>query len=66
MNTIKKTLPLIILMSSLTYSQLPDNWIWMNPKPQGNSLIALDFVNDNTGYAAGFCGTVLKTTDGIS
>ena len=63
MNTLKNTITLILLTSSLTYSQLPDSWIWMNPKPQGNSLIALDFVNDNTGFVGSF-ETLYKTTDG--
>jgi hypothetical protein len=64
MNALKYTLTIILFTSALSYSQLPDNWMWLNPKPQGNNLIALDFVNDNTGFAAGFFGTLLKTTDG--
>ena len=35
----------------------------MNPKPQGNTLNAIDFVNDNIGYSAGAYGTIMKTID---
>ena len=45
-------------------AQQPDNWAWMNPRPQGNSIYAMDFVNDNLGYAAGAYGTFLRTNDG--
>ena len=38
-------------------------WTWLNPLPQGNSLMAIQFVNSTTGYATGDGGTVLKTTD---
>ncbi len=55
---------LMLLLTNLpSFSQQPDNWMWLNPKPQGNNLRAMDFVNDNTGYAAGNYGTILKTTD---
>ncbi|RPI13781.1 MAG: T9SS C-terminal target domain-containing protein [Ignavibacteriae bacterium] len=64
MKSIIKILTIILFLTTLlTYSQQPDNWQWMNPKPQGNSLNALDFVSDNVGYAAGIFGSVLKTTD---
>ncbi len=38
-------------------------WQWGNPRPQGNTLDAISFAG-TTGYAAGFSGTLLKTTDG--
>lgn len=53
----------LLLNASNLFSQLNDNWEWMNPKPQGNTLNAIDFVNDNIGYAAGAYGTMIKTTD---
>ncbi|MBK8552069.1 MAG: hypothetical protein IPL53_13805 [Ignavibacteria bacterium] len=66
MKMIKLTMK-ISLMLFLTnlplFSQQTDNWMWLNPKPQGNSLYAIDFVDNNTGYAAGNYGTILKTTD---
>lgn len=52
--------------SSLNAQQI-DNWQWMNPKPQGNSIFAMDFVNNNIGYIAGDFGTFMRTTDnGVS
>ncbi|MDQ3021727.1 MAG: YCF48-related protein [Bacteroidota bacterium] len=59
----KFILVLLVGMCSSANSQQTDNWMWLNPKPQGNTLNAVDFINDNTGYAAGFYGTILKTTD---
>ena len=63
----KKFLITFILFSMLIingYTQQPDNWKWMNPSPQGNSLFAMDFTDNNTGYSAGAFGTVIKTTNG--
>jgi len=55
---------LMLLLTNLPlFSQQSDNWMWLNPKPQGNNLYAVDFVDNNTGYAAGNFGTILKTTD---
>lgn len=53
-----------IIFSASTYSQLNDNWKWLNPSPQGNTLNAVDFVDNVTGFAAGAYGTLLKTTNG--
>jgi photosystem II stability/assembly factor-like uncharacterized protein len=39
-------------------------WQWSNPQPQGNMLWSVYFLNDNTGFAVGRMGTILKTTDG--
>lgn len=39
-------------------------WHWQNPLPQGNSLLNLYFLNQDTGYFVGTCGTVVKTMDG--
>lgn len=61
----KKMFKIILILLTGIYSsansQQPDNWMWLNPKPQGNTLNAMDFVNDNTGYVAGNYGTILKT-----
>lgn len=54
----------LILSASNVFSQLNDNWKWLNPSPQGNTLNNVDFVDNNTGYSAGTYGTLLKTTDG--
>ncbi len=53
-----------IIFTVSSYAQLNDNWKWLNPSPQGNTLNAVDFVDNNTGYSAGTYGTLLKTTDG--
>src|SRR6266849_268151 len=39
-------------------------WFWQNPLPQGNPLMAVSFVDANTGTAVGEYGTILRTTDG--
>jgi len=39
-------------------------WYWQNPRPQGNHLKSVSFPGQNTGFIAGFFGTVLKSTDG--
>jgi len=54
----------LILNASNVFSQLNDNWKWLNPSPQGNTLNNVDFVDNNTGYSAGTYGTLLKSTDG--
>lgn len=46
-----------------SFSQVIDNWTWMNPRPQGNTINAIDFLDDNVGYASGAYGTILKTVD---
>jgi len=39
-------------------------WFWQNPRPQGNPLASVYFVDPDTGYAVGESGTILKTTNG--
>ena len=53
----------IALLNSFSYSQLTDNWKWLNPGPQGNTLYSVDFADNNTGYACGNYGTLLKSTN---
>jgi photosystem II stability/assembly factor-like uncharacterized protein len=38
-------------------------WEWQNPKPQGNDLFDVFFLNDSTGWAVGYLGTIIKTGD---
>ena len=40
------------------------NWDWQNPLPQGNTLCCSFFINENTGWAAGELGVILKTVNG--
>jgi photosystem II stability/assembly factor-like uncharacterized protein len=39
-------------------------WLWQNPSPTGNNLRGVDFVDEKTGWAVGWFGEVIKTTDG--
>ena len=57
-----KTIYLLIclFLNSLVVSS---QWTWQNPRPQGNSLSSICFPGANTGYMAGGCGTIIKTTD---
>ena len=41
-------------------------WFWQNPLPQGNPLTSIKFTDANTGYAVGYYGTIIKTTNGGS
>src|SRR2546423_15010056 len=47
--------------AAVTVSQ--SGWTWGNPRPQGQTLRALDFAGGR-GYAAGAFGTILRTDDG--
>ena len=49
----------LFTISFQSYAQ----WFWQNPSPQANSLFSLCFTNDNTGYAVGVGGALIKTTD---
>lgn len=46
--------------------QLNAQWFWQNPLPQGNPLFSVKFINDNFGWAVGYYGTILRTTNGGS
>jgi photosystem II stability/assembly factor-like uncharacterized protein len=56
------TLIILFLLVRVTHTQ--QGWNWRNPLPQGNDLTSTKFLNNNTGYAVGKCGTVIKTTNG--
>ena len=51
----------IFFQSIQIYSQ--SQWQWQHPLPTGNTLNSIYFVNDNTGFAAGSMGNIIKTTD---
>src|ERR1035437_2805717 len=59
----------ILLLSLLFYysqSILPQeyqNWKWVHPKPQGNSLNWVKMFDNNCWYMVGIEGTFIKTTD---
>jgi photosystem II stability/assembly factor-like uncharacterized protein len=48
----------------MTTIQLEAQWVWQNPKPTGNDLLSIKFINQTTGWFAGRSGTIFKTTDG--
>ena len=63
MNKLFTTFLIIISAISINiYAQ--SVWQWQQPQPTGNFMWAVDFVDDNTGYAAGDVGTIIKTTNG--
>ena len=39
-------------------------WYWLNPQPQGNSIMGTDFADDQHGWAVGSAGAILATVDG--
>jgi len=39
-------------------------WEWQNPLPQGSTLKSVYFIDNFVGYAVGYYGTIIKTTDG--
>lgn len=51
---------IIVILNVSLYS----DWIWQNPLPQGNELRSTYFLNSQTGFACGYGGTILKTTNG--
>src|SRR5581483_2957500 len=39
-------------------------WIWQNPRPQGNDLRSIRFVDASTGWSVGRHGVIMFTSDG--
>lgn len=59
-------LSLLLLVNYYANSQMTD-WVWQNPKPQGNTLNSVFAVDNNTVFAVGECGVIIKTTNsGVS
>ena len=54
------------VLSQDSQNSLISKWYWTQPVPTGNMLRSVFFINDNTGFAAGESGTIMKTTDGGS
>ncbi|HTX87598.1 MAG TPA: YCF48-related protein [Bacteroidales bacterium] len=59
----KVTPSLLILLYCLFPIHSYSQWEWQNPLPQGNNLNWVRFVDDNTAFAVGDKGTIMKTTD---
>ena len=54
-------LAVLILSYSLSFAQ---GWEWLNPLPQGNDLIDLEYLGENQLLSAGYYGTAIISDDG--
>ncbi len=62
---IRKQTIILLVFFSLSFSlPLPAQWVWQNPKPTGNDILNVKFIDENTGWFVGNYGTIFKTTDG--
>lgn len=61
----KKLIYVIVFFSFFqnVYSQSSYGWTFLNPKPQGSTIVSSQFINSNTGYALCENSTILKTTN---
>ncbi len=61
----KKLLLLSILLQLclLSEAQMPGKWRWKNTSSTSTHFFNLEYVGNNTWYAAGSAGTVVKSTD---
>lgn len=50
-------------LSPFFHLNAQDNWQWLHPWPQGNTLTTVKRINSNLWYAVGDRGTFIKTTD---
>ena len=48
------------------FPSLGGNWVWQYPLPQGNDLLAVDFITSDLGIAVGKGGIIIRTTNGGS
>jgi photosystem II stability/assembly factor-like uncharacterized protein len=63
-STMKAKILFLFLISIFCVSNGFAQWEWKTPLPQGNPLTTCWFLDQNTGFAAGYSGTIMKTTDG--
>ena len=54
---------IMLCLSIPTLSAFAQGWEWQYPSPQANNLYTVSFVNDRLGWAAGYDGTILHTTN---
>jgi photosystem II stability/assembly factor-like uncharacterized protein len=64
MNTKPLQLLSITLILILIAFQAVAQWVWQNPKPQGNTLNSVCYITPETGFAVGEFGTIIKTING--
>lgn len=48
------------------FPSLGGNWVWQYPLPQGNDLLAVDFITSDVGISVGKGGIIIRTTNGGS
>ncbi|MCU0342323.1 MAG: YCF48-related protein [Ignavibacterium sp.] len=53
---------LLLILSSNTFSQ--QGWFWQNPYPGSCGYRDIEFVSENSIWAVGYNGTIVKSTDG--
>lgn len=53
----------LLLLSCYVFINIQGQWVWKNPTPQGNDLKSCSFISPAVGFAAGYSGTFMKTTD---
>ena len=63
-NNLRRLLIAIFILTHAIILQAQGPWSWINPKPQGNLLNGIHFINDDVGWAVGKMGYILRTTDG--
>ncbi|HWP83074.1 MAG TPA: FG-GAP-like repeat-containing protein [Bacteroidota bacterium] len=51
------------VQGSVNQSIAADTWAWQNPLPQGNVLEAAQYLSGTNIVAAGYAGTILRSTD---
>jgi len=57
MKTFLRILFFFLLVTQICIAQ----WFWQNPLPQGNNLVGLSFVDENTGWIQDNRGAIYKT-----
>jgi photosystem II stability/assembly factor-like uncharacterized protein len=61
MNRVVSLIACIILAGQAATGQ--SGWFWQNPRPNGNNLLAVKVIDNNTIVATGAYGTILRTTN---
>ena len=54
----------VVPSASALISTGDTGWVWQNPLPQGNTLLDVCFVDGSHGWAVGYFGTIVATSDG--
>ena len=59
----KKIVFVFVFLFAISF-QTYAKWFWQTPLPNGSYLSAVCFINENSGWAVGNAGTILRTTNG--